>query len=50
MKLAVDVYYFDNRAKAMEMDVDEAANCIKAMHGQSRIPDLLKYVDKKTKE
>jgi exodeoxyribonuclease-5/deoxyribonuclease V len=35
---------------AMGMDVDEAANCIKAMHGQSRIPDLLKYVDKKTKE
>ncbi|MCU7551196.1 endonuclease V [Chitinophagaceae bacterium LB-8] len=35
---------------AMGMDVDEAANCIQSMHGASRIPDLLKYVDRKTRE
>ena len=35
---------------AIGMDVDEAANCIQAMHGQNRMPALLKYLDKKTRE
>ena len=35
---------------AIGMDVEDAAGSIKAMHGQSRIPDLLKYVDRKTRE
>jgi deoxyribonuclease V len=35
---------------AIGMNVEEAANSIKAMHGQSRIPDLLKYLDGKTRE
>lgn len=35
---------------AAGMDVDEAAACVARMHGQNRIPDLLKQLDRLTKE
>jgi deoxyinosine 3'endonuclease (endonuclease V) len=35
---------------AVGIEIDEAANYIRAMCGESRIPELLKYVDRKTRE
>jgi exodeoxyribonuclease-5/deoxyribonuclease V len=35
---------------AIGMDVEAALSSIQAMHGQSRIPALLKYLDRKTRE